>query len=134
FYDFPEYFDHLHRARDEASHRPAALLETTGGLLQNAVTSIGIAAVLEPYGAWLPLALFVGSLTSLFLVLQNSLRRQEWTKESTPQFRKAWYLEHLITAREAASEIRVFDLGTRFIDAYQSLRGRLRREQSRLVR
>ena len=27
FYDFPEYYDHLHRARDEASHRPAALLE-----------------------------------------------------------------------------------------------------------
>jgi ATP-binding cassette subfamily B protein len=134
FYDFPEYYDHLHRARDEAAHRPAALLEVTGGLLQNAVTAAGVAVVLLPYGVWLPAALFVGSLPSLWLVLQSSLRRQAWIRASTPQMRKVWYLEYLVTAREVAAEIRIFNLGGRFIDAYQTLRSSLRREQSALVR
>ena len=134
FYDFPEYYDHLHRARDEAAYRPAALLEVTGGLLQNAVTAIGVAAVLLPYGVWLPAALFVGSLPSLWLVLRSSLRRQEWTRESTPRMRKTWYLEYLVTAREVAAEIRVFNLGGRFIEGYQTLRRQLRGEQSALVR
>jgi ATP-binding cassette subfamily B protein len=134
FYDFPEYYDHLHRARDEASHRPAALLEVTGGLLQNTVTSAGVGAVLLPYGVWLPMALFLGSIPSLWLVLQNSLRRQEWNKGSTPKIRKTWYVEHLLTARETAAEVRIFELGPRFTAAYQTLRKGLRREQSCLVR
>jgi ATP-binding cassette, subfamily B, bacterial len=134
FYDFPEYYDHLHRARDEAAHRPAALLNVTGSLLQNTVTSLGVVAVLLPYGVWLPVALFLGSMPSLWLVLQNSWRRQEWTRQSTPQIRKTWYLEHLLTAREIAAEVRIFNLGQHLIESYQTLRQRLRREESGLVR
>jgi len=134
FYDFPEYFDRLHRARDEASHRPAALVEVTGGLLKNAVTSIGVAAVLLPYGWWLPAALLLGGAPSLLLVLRSSLERQEWKKRSTPAFRKLGYFDYLVTSREAAAEIRVFDLGAGFIAAYGALRQRLAAEQSRLVR
>ena len=134
FYDFPEYYDHLHRAREEAVYRPAALLEVTGGLLQNAVTAAGVAAVLLPYGVWLPAALFVGTLPSLWLLLRSSLRRQEWTRESTPRMRKTWYLEYLVTAREVAAEIRIFNLGSHFIDLYQTLRRQLRRQHSALVR
>jgi ATP-binding cassette subfamily B protein len=134
FYDFPEYFDRLHRARDEASHRPAALVEVTGGLLKNAVTSIGVAAVLLPYGWWLPAALLLGGAPSLLLVLRSSLERQEWKKRSTPAFRKLGYFDYLVTSRDAAAEIRVFDLGAGFIAAYGALRQRLVSEQSRFVR
>jgi ATP-binding cassette, subfamily B, bacterial len=134
FYDFPEYFDRLHRARDEASHRPAALVEVTGGLLGNAVTSIGVAAVLLPYGWWLPAALLLGGAPSLLLVLRSSLERQGWKKRSTPAFRKLGYFDYLVTSREAAAEIRVFDLGAGFIAAYGALRQRLASEQSRFVR
>src|SRR5206468_258856 len=134
FYDFPEYYDHLHRARDEASRRPAALVDVTGALLQNTVTSLGVALVLVPYGVWLPFALFFGSMPSLWLVLQSSLRRQEWNRRSTPELRKTWYLEHVLTARETAAEVRIFNLGPRFIEAYQTLRRRLRCEQIALLR
>ena len=85
FYDFPDFYDHLHRARDEAQHRPAALLGVTGGLLQSAVTLLAVGALLVPYGVWLPIALIVSSLPSLGLVIQNSLRRREWNKRATPQ-------------------------------------------------
>ena len=61
FYETPEFFDHLHRARSEATYRPVALLETLGSLLQNGITLAAMAAVLIPFGLWLPLALLVST-------------------------------------------------------------------------
>src|SRR5438552_3156991 len=58
FYDFTEFFDHLHRAREEARYRPSQLLESLGGLLQNGVTIVAVAAMLTAYGVWVPLLLF----------------------------------------------------------------------------
>ena len=134
FYDFPDFYDHLHRARDEAQHRPAALLGVAGGLLQSAVTLLAVGALLVPYGVWLPIALIVSSLPSLVLVINNSLRRREWNKRATPQIRKTWYYDHLLTAREVAAEIRVYGSGPSFSNAFQALRRRLREEQLDLVR
>jgi len=134
FYDFPDFYNHLHRARDEASHRPTAVLESTGGILQNGVTLVGVSVVLLPYGVWLPLALIVASIPSLLVVLRNALASHDWERRTTDDARRTWYFEHVMTARETAAEIRVFDLGRRFSDAYQVLRASLRRQKANLVR
>src|SRR5262249_40397667 len=39
FYDNAEYYDHLHRAQQEASYRPVALLENVGAIVQNGITA-----------------------------------------------------------------------------------------------
>lgn len=54
FYETPEYYDRLERARSDASGRSLALLENGGSLLQNGITLLAIATILIPYGAWLP--------------------------------------------------------------------------------
>ena len=54
-FESPEFHDRLHRARVDASHRPVALLENLGTLLQNGLTLVAMAAVLIP-----PMALLVG--------------------------------------------------------------------------
>ena len=52
FYDSPDFYDHLHRAREEASYRPAILIESVGSLLQNAVTLLAMAGVILRFGYW----------------------------------------------------------------------------------
>src|SRR5947209_2755214 len=37
FYESPDFYDHLHRARYEAGYRPVALVEGRGQLLQNGI-------------------------------------------------------------------------------------------------
>ena len=44
-YETPEFYDQLHQARHDAAHRPLALVESIGGLFQNGVTLVGMAAV-----------------------------------------------------------------------------------------
>jgi len=133
FYDSPEFYDHLHRAREEAPYRPLALLESVGGLAQNAVTLAAMGAVLLSFGVWLPLALLLSTLPALAVVLGSTLREHQWRRDRTRDERRTWYFDWLLTSRETASELRIFDLGDYFQSAYKSLRQRLRNERIDLV-
>jgi ATP-binding cassette subfamily B protein len=134
FYDWPDFYDHLHRARAEASYRPVALLESLGSLLQNGLTLAAMLAVLAPFGWWLPVVLFVSTLPALYVVLRASVRQHQWRVRSTADERRTWYYDWLLTSRETAAELRLFGLGERFQAAYRSLRERLRGERLKLSR
>ena len=134
FYDSPEYFDHLHRARYEASSRPIALLDSMGSLLQNGVTMIAMSIVLIAYAWWLPLALLASTLPALYVVLHHTIREYEWDMRTTADRRRTWYYDYVLTAREVAAELRLFGTGEHFITRYQLLRLRLRDERLALLK
>ena len=135
FYDFPEFHDHLHRARDEASYRPARLLDAVGGVFRSAITLCAVAAVLVSQGGWLlPVVLLMSTAPSLWGVVVNALRRQAWQLRATKRERRSWYFDDLLTARESAGEVRAFDLGATYAAAYQALQRGLRGERLRLMR
>jgi ATP-binding cassette subfamily B protein len=134
FYESPEYYDQLHRARDDASSRPLALLDSIGGLAQNGITLLAMAVVLIPYGLWLPLLLFVSILPALVVVLRFDWRYHQWWQRTTADRRWTWYHEWVLTGSEAAAELRLFGLGAHFQSGYQALRGRLRNERLQLIR
>ena len=133
FYELPEYYDHLHRAHSEASYRPFAMLESMGNLLQSGITLLGMVAVLIPFGLWLPAALLVSTLPAFYVVLRYGLLEHQWRLRRTADERRAWYYDWLLTARESASEVRLFGLERHFRSLYQELRGRLRSERLELV-
>ena len=126
FYETPEYFDHLHRARAEARYRPVALLESAGGLLQNGITLVAMFAVLIPYGPWIVLALVTSTLPALAVALCQGRRQHAWRLRTTADERRAWYHDWLLSAAETAAELRLFGLGEHFQSSYQALRRRLR--------
>jgi len=134
FYDSPDYYDHLHRARAEASYRPVSLLEGMGGLLQSGITLAAMAAILLPYGAWLPAALLISTLPALYVVLHFRAREHRYRLRTTADERRTWYYDWLLTARETAAELRLFGLGDGFRSAHEALRRRLRSERLRLNR
>jgi ATP-binding cassette subfamily B protein len=133
FYDSAEFYDRLHRARNEASYRPVLLLESLSGILQNSITLTAMLAVLAPFGVWLPMALLVSTLPALYVVLRNTVRQHEWRQRTTADERRTWYYDWLLTSYEAASELRLFALGERFESAYAALRKRLRGERFQLA-
>jgi ATP-binding cassette subfamily B protein len=133
FYDLPEYYDHLHRARAEAGYRPVALLENLGSLLQNGITLAAMLVILAPYGIWLPVALLLSTLPALYVVMHYTMLQHRWRRRTTADERRTWYYDWLLTARESALEIRLFDLGGHFREAYRTLRLRLRGERLHLA-
>jgi ATP-binding cassette subfamily B protein len=134
FYESPEFYDHLHRARAEGGHRPLALIETLGSLLQNGVTLTAMLGVLIPFGPWLPLALLCSTLPALYVVLRHALLQHEWRQRITADERRAWYYDWLLTTGETAAEVRLFGLGPYFRAAFQNVRSRLRNDRLELAR
>ena len=134
FYESAEYHDRLEQARNDLSHRPLALLESSGALLQNVITLLAIGALLLPYGVWLPLFLTLSTVPALLVLLQFNLRHHRWWLETTADRRLAQYYDGMLTMGSVAPELRIFDLGPYFQSAYQSLRARLRTERLKLTR
>jgi ATP-binding cassette subfamily B protein len=134
FYEMPEYYDHLHRARSDASYRPMALVDSFGRLLQDGITLVAMAAVLIPYGLWLPVALLVSTLPAFFVVLRYAQRQRALQLGTTGDQRRAWYYDWLLTSRENAVDLRLLEFGEHFKAAFQATRARLRSERLRLAR
>jgi ATP-binding cassette, subfamily B, bacterial len=134
FYESPEYHDRLHRARNEASTRPLALLENAGALFQTSLTLLAMTAILIPYSAWLPVILLVSTLPALFAVLHSNQRYHQWWTQTTTDRRQAQYYDVMLTHSTVAAELRLFGLGAHFQAAYQSIRRRLRTERLELLK
>jgi ATP-binding cassette, subfamily B, bacterial len=133
FYDMPEYFDRLYRAQYHALDRPLTLLESLGSVFQNGLTLVAMVAVLAPYGIWMPVALLASSLPAFYIVLDHRLRFHQWRLQNTQNERRAWYYNRVLTDREPAAEVRIFNLGNHFQVLYQVLRSRLRKERTQLA-
>src|SRR5207247_5208626 len=96
FYESPEFYDHLHRARAEAGYRPIALLETLGSLLQNGITLAAMLVVLAALGVWLPVALLASTLPALAVVLRHAVRHHDFRIRTPPVERRTWYYDWLL--------------------------------------
>lgn len=134
FYELPDYYDHLHRARAEAGYRPVALLENLGSLFQNGITLVAMGAILLSLGPWLSLALLVSTLPAFWVVVRYALVQYEWRLRAAPYERRAWYYDWVLTAADAAAELRLFGLGRHFQSAYQAVRRHLRSERVQMAK
>jgi ATP-binding cassette subfamily B protein len=68
------------------------------------------------------------------VLLRHSLRQHYWRRQVTPDERRAWYYDWLLSAGEVAAELRLFGLGAYFKAAFCRLRDRLRGEALRHAR
>ena len=129
FYESADYYDRLHRAREDAQNRPAQLIENLGTLLRSTLTFVAMLGVLFTFAWWLPLVLVLSTAPALYVVVRYVLVRNEWRLRTTTDQRRARYYEELLTTREASPEMRLFDLGNHFRELFAALRTRLRTEQ-----
>jgi ATP-binding cassette subfamily B protein len=134
FYDSPEFFDRMHRARMEATYRPVAMIESVGNALQDGITLVAMFGVLLTFGVWVPLALLVSTAPAFWVVLRYAVRQHEFRLRTTADERRTWYYGWLLTDRETAAEVRLFGLGGHFREKYSALRARLREERFGLER
>lgn len=134
FYESSDSYDRLYRARNDAMSRPVALVESLGGMLQNGLLLVAMTGVLLTFGIWLPLLLLLSALPALLIVLQATIRLNEWRLRNTAAMRRKNYYTWILTAREAAAELRLFALGRQFRQDFLRLQTRMRTERIGLAR
>lgn len=126
FYENPESYDLLHRARVDAITQPLSLLESLGSLVQNSLTLLVLAGMLVAYAPWLPFLLIGSALPGLWTVGRYVMREHKWRNANTANERRFRYHDWMLTERGSAAEMRLFDLGGYHRNAFQRLRAQLR--------
>jgi ATP-binding cassette subfamily B protein len=134
FYESPEYYDRLHRARDDAQNRPLTLLENLGSLIQNGITLLFFAVVAAAYGPWLLLAIVASMVPAAFIVIRYNWLNHQWWERTTTQRRWADYYDQKFTSVAAAPEMRIFRLGHYFQSEFQKIRDVLRNDRLDIIR
>ena len=133
FFESPEYYDRLYRARDEAQTRPASLIESAGSMLQHGVTLLLMMAIAASYGPWLLVAILGAMLPAIFVVIRYNWLTHEWWMSTTTERRWIQYYDEKLTSPVAAPEIRLFGLLPCFDEPWAQLRTVLRRQHLRLI-
>ena len=134
YYETPTFYNMLHRARNDASSKPLALVQNLGMLMQNGVTLVAMVGVLLPFGLWIPLALLLGTLPAVAVVLRVNLRMHAWQYKRAPMQRRVTYYDWMLTNQQSAAELRLFAYGPLFIQRFQAALKQLREERLSFVR
>jgi ATP-binding cassette subfamily B protein len=119
-YEDPVFYDRLERARVQATDR-LAMIQQMGRLIQQSVTAIAFSAVLVYYSPFLLLLLvlgivpaFLGESHFAFLTYAKNFRQ-------TPLRRQMDYLRQVGGSKEAAKELRLFNLSDYLTNRFTAL-------------
>ncbi len=121
FFEDPEFYDKLTRARREASSRPIALVTESFGLVQSVITLVGYGALLVRFSGWAVLGLCVATVPATLAEMRYSklaFRVRNWR---SPESRRLLYLEYVLANDEHAKEVKLFGLGPMLLDRYRKL-------------
>ncbi|MGA2050215.1 MAG: ABC transporter ATP-binding protein [Terracidiphilus sp.] len=132
-YEDPVFYDRLERARVQATDR-LAMIQQMGRLIQLTVTAIAFSAVLVRYSPFLLLLLvagiipaFVGESHFAFLTYAKNFHQTPWRREMD-------YLRQVGGSKEAAKELKLFNLSSYLTERFTGLSKRIYDENVALNR
>ena len=132
YYESPKYFDTLHRAQQEGPYRPGKIVNGLVQLGQNSITLSAMAVLLLSFHWSVICVLFFAVIPGIFVRVRYSKILYQWQRERTQKERKAAYFNWILTGAPHAKEIRIFNLGSLFINWFSDLRKILREEKLKI--
>ena len=126
YYENSKYYDTLHQAQREASYRPAHVVAGLGQAALGAVSLAGMVGLLLTCHWAIAAILFVAAIPGTLVRLKYSNKLYRWYRVRTPDERRAWYVNSLLTTDGHAKELRLFALGDLLRERYRQVRSRLR--------
>ena len=130
-YEDPDFYDRLERARVQATDR-LAMIQQMGRLFLQILTTVIWSAQLVYYSPWLMLLLVVGVLPSFFGETHFAFLGYAKNFRQTPVKRVMDYLRLVGGSKEAAKELKLFNLSDYLTDRFAKLSEQIYRENVNL--
>jgi ATP-binding cassette subfamily B protein len=121
FFEDPDFYDKLTRARREASSRPIALVTESFGLVQSLITLVGYGVLLVQFSGWAVLALCAATVPATIAEMRFSKLAFKIRNWRSPESRRLLYLEYVLANDEHAKEVKLFGLGPMLLERYRKL-------------
>ena len=122
YYESPDYYDILKRAKDAGADRPNIVITTIMEITKNTLNLVAVGSLFITIHWFLLPILIAFVLPTLFVRIYFANKQNVWRIKHTALERKASYLSNLVTSDTSAKEIRSFNLGDYFKDLYQVIK------------
>ena len=132
YYENPDYYNTLRRAQQQALFRPLQILRGLTQLGQSSLSLVAIGGLLLLFHWVMIVVLIVTVIPGFVVKLWYSNRLYRWQRQRTETERRVWYYDFMLTGSQHAKEVRLFNLGSLFMERFRELRTQLRREQLNL--
>lgn len=133
YYEDAQYYDTLHRAQQDAAHRPGRIVRSLVAAAQNLLSLALVAGLLLALHWGITLLLVLAVVPELLVHLKVARAHHRWRRERTPVERHAQYYDWMIRDGGHAQELRLFGLGSVFGLRFRTLRDGLRRERLQML-
>ncbi|HEY8740009.1 MAG TPA: ABC transporter ATP-binding protein [Candidatus Dormibacteraeota bacterium] len=121
FFEDPASYDLLRRAQEDSRNRPVQMISSTFGLLQTAITFISMIALLLGVSPLLALLALLSPIPAFVADTRYSWWGYRIARWNSRLLRRMNYLVQLVTTDTFAKEVKLFGLGTYFIQRYRLL-------------
>ncbi|WP_262325717.1 ABC transporter ATP-binding protein [Carboxylicivirga litoralis] len=129
YFEDSNYQNVFYRALNDSNFRPARIFYSLLQVAQNSLTLTLILVVLSNIHWSLVPILVISSAPIFYLRILYTRRLYQYRKKHTEDERRVHYYNRLLTAKDFAKELRVFNLGTTFKTEYERFKHDLRAKQ-----
>jgi ATP-binding cassette subfamily B protein len=134
YYENFQYYEVLHRAQNQAISRPNQIVDGLFQLGQSSLSLLAVVGLMVSLSWIVALVLLLTGLPTAYVRWKYSRKLYKMQMDYTIKERKAWYHHWLLTSGDHAKEVRLFDLGPKFINRYRDLREELRDQSLSLIK
>lgn len=132
YYESPEYYDAMERAREGGSRRPAQIVSNTVLTFRAGITIIGIFVLIGSIEYRLLPVLLIPIILALIIRLHFARRLFDWRMSRAQKERRASYLDFVMTKAIHAKDLRVNRIGPFFRNKYSQIKLELREREIRI--
>ncbi|MCU0536697.1 MAG: ABC transporter ATP-binding protein/permease [Hydrococcus sp. Prado102] len=112
------FYDELQLIQEQVVYQPTNLLGTVSIIFRESIAMAIVLILLTPLGWWIPLIILLAFLPQTYFSFQIQWDIWETMSEKSPQARKMQYYSSVMLTDAYAKEVRLFGLGSLFIQRY----------------
>ena len=122
-FDLPEFYEKLENANREAGHRPLNVLSSTFDAISNIISLVSyiIVLVTAPGMWWMAILMMLMSVPTAVVSFTYKRKNFMYMRRRSKDRRQMNYYSDIMVNKDMVKEIRMFDLGDRFIKRYDTV-------------
>ena len=118
-YDTPEFYEKLENANREASTRPVTILQNAFKIVSTAISLVSYLIILMSAIPWAGIAVIAVTVPSAVINFIYRKKNAEYVRRNSRGRREMNYYSERAVNRDAAKEVRIFDLTDTFIGSFK---------------
>ena len=118
-FDMPEFYEKLENATREATFRPVQILNATFSMISSFISMISFIIALIVLSPWAPLIIIVFALPAAIVKFIYGRKNFLYSKRHSKDRRQMEYYSVLLTNKDIAKEVRIFNLSDTILDKFK---------------